>query len=86
MAYSLYQGQGKDEQHGWLGTLNLSPSLTSDHHHALAGEKVYVLQCHQLFISSWPPYTPVFPPQIDRMASQDSTCRRVHVAGLLRVI
>ena len=59
----------------WLGALNLSPSLTSDHHHALAGEKVYVLQSHQLFISSWPAPTLVFPQQIDRMTSQ------VHVGG-----
>ena len=33
----------------------------SDHHHALAGGKVYVLQCRQLFISSWPASTLVFP-------------------------
>ena len=77
MTHSLYQGQGKDEQHGWLGTLNLSPSLTSDHDHALAGEKVYVLQFHQLLISSWRASTLVFPPQIDRMTSQ------VHVGGYL---
>ena len=61
----------------WLGALNLSPSLTSDHHHALAGEKVYVLQSHQLFTTGRPASTLVFPPQIDRMTSQ------VHVGGYL---
>ena len=63
MRYSLYQRQGKDEQHGWLVGDPEFKSLQnpSDHHHALAGGKVYVLQCRQLFISSWPASTLVFP-------------------------
>ena len=63
MTYSLCQRQGKDEQHGWLVGDPEFKSLQnpSDHHHALAGGKVYVLQCHQLFISSWPASTLVFP-------------------------